>query len=184
MGHLLVVSLCLKIWRNLAGYRNSQGLEALTVNEKQASPDMVCQLSRWDQCLCYPQREGNVWPQLSTGTPGATRTGLLAFPAGVCNSPEHLVPKHSQDQLLQEPMTTESVGGRLSISWAQSKMLRGVSAKWHSCRTPVTCLLGPCQGTGQGLLSHNRVLGFHSRCKGQSVKSFEQVDEQGNPTGI
>lgn len=38
-----------------------------------------------------------------------------------------------------------------SISWAQSKMLKGCSAKCHSCRTSATSLLSPCQGAGQGL---------------------------------
>lgn len=176
---LLVVSLRSKIWRNLAGYRNIQCLEALTVNEKQASPDVACQLSRWEQCLCYPQREDNAWLQLSIGTPGAIRTGLLALPAGVCNSPEHLVPKHSQNQLLHELVTTKSMGwcsspGHSPRCW-EASVPSGTAAQPLSL-SPY--LLSPCQETGQGLLSHNRVLGFHSGCKGQSVKSFEQVVEQ------
>lgn len=51
---------------------------------------------------------GQCMTRLPTGTPGAIRTGLLALPAGVCNSHEYLAPTLPQDQLLQEPVTTES----------------------------------------------------------------------------
>lgn len=178
MVQLVVVSPCSKIWRNLAGYRNIQCLEGLTVNEKQASPDAACQLSRWNQCLCHPQREGNAWPQFSTGTPGAIRTELLALPAGICNSPEHLVPKHSQDQLLQESMTTESIRWRPPPGHIPRCWEAAVPSATAAELLPLIYWV-LVRELARVCLSHNRVLGFHSTCKGQSVKSFEQVVEQG-----